>query len=242
MFVVVARYLIKKGNEKAVIDVLRKMIPISRAEPGCTFYVVNQSPENPRKLLLYEQYVNRAGYEAHIATEAFKENILGKVVPMLESRERDLGGWYSGEASTVGSVTPFTDDSRIDGPTAVGLRYKSQVIGWMVTHRISPQTIRFTSLFVSPDLRNKNLGVRVLASALARYAARWQATGEVPIAYFQTTVKNKWLRIFIEFGKELWATVDVYKVTSKSLSDGSKAVQSPTQLPTDFNPTQVEFN
>ena len=49
MFVVAARYLIKEGNEKAVMDLLRKMVPISRAEPACRFYAVNQSPENPRR-------------------------------------------------------------------------------------------------------------------------------------------------------------------------------------------------
>jgi len=38
--------------------------------------------------LLYEQYVDENGYKAHQATDAFKENILGKVVPMLESRVR----------------------------------------------------------------------------------------------------------------------------------------------------------
>jgi quinol monooxygenase YgiN len=90
MYVVAARYTIKEGSERAVIDVLKKMIPMSRAEPGCRFYSVNQSPDNPRKLLLYEQYVDKAGYEAHQATQAFKDNILGKVVPLLESRERDF--------------------------------------------------------------------------------------------------------------------------------------------------------
>ena len=29
-------------------------------------------------------------HHAHMATEAFKENILGKVVPLLESRVRDF--------------------------------------------------------------------------------------------------------------------------------------------------------
>ena len=90
MYVVAAQYTIKEGKEKDVINVLKKMIPISRAEPGCKLYMVNQSPENPRKLLLYEQYVDKSGYEAHMATDAFKENILGKVVPMLESRVRDF--------------------------------------------------------------------------------------------------------------------------------------------------------
>ena len=90
MFVVAAQYTIQEGKEKAVIDILKKMIPLSRAEPGCKLYMVNQSPENPRKLLLYEQYVDKGGYEAHQATAAFKENILGKVVPLLESRVRNF--------------------------------------------------------------------------------------------------------------------------------------------------------
>jgi quinol monooxygenase YgiN len=90
MYVVAAQYTIQEGKEKAVIDILKKMITLSRAEPGCKLEMVNQSPENPRKLLLYEQYVDKSGYEAHQATAAFKENILGKVVPMLESRVRDF--------------------------------------------------------------------------------------------------------------------------------------------------------
>ena len=90
MYVVAAQYTVQEGKEKAVIDILKKMIPLSRAEPGCKLYMVNQSPENPRKLLLYEQYVDKSGYEAHMATAAFKDNILGKVVPMLESRVRDF--------------------------------------------------------------------------------------------------------------------------------------------------------
>jgi quinol monooxygenase YgiN len=90
MYVVAAQYTVQEGKEKAVIDILKKMIPLSRAEPGCKLYMVNQSPDNPRKLLLYEQYVDKSGYEAHMATTAFKDNILGKVVPMLESRVRDF--------------------------------------------------------------------------------------------------------------------------------------------------------
>jgi quinol monooxygenase YgiN len=90
MYVVAAEYYAKEGMEREIVDILKKMIPLSRAEPGCKLYMVNQSPEDPRKLLLYEQYVNEDGYKAHQATAAFKENILGKVVPMLESRVRNF--------------------------------------------------------------------------------------------------------------------------------------------------------
>jgi (4S)-4-hydroxy-5-phosphonooxypentane-2,3-dione isomerase len=90
MFVVSAQYYAKEGKTDEILAILKQMIPISRAEPGCALYTVNRSVDDPRKLLLYEQYYDRSGYEAHMATEAFKENILGKVVPMLESRVRDF--------------------------------------------------------------------------------------------------------------------------------------------------------
>jgi quinol monooxygenase YgiN len=88
MYVVAADYYAKEGKADEIAAVLEKMIPLSRAEPGCRLYMVNRSLEDRRKFLLYEQYVNEDGYKAHMATEAFKENILGKVVPMLESRVR----------------------------------------------------------------------------------------------------------------------------------------------------------
>lgn len=88
MYVVAADYYAKEGKDNEIAAILQKMIPISRAEPGCRLYMVNRSLEDPRKFMLYEQYVNEDGYKAHMSTEPFKENILGKVVPMLESRVR----------------------------------------------------------------------------------------------------------------------------------------------------------
>jgi autoinducer 2-degrading protein len=88
MYVVAAQYYAKEGKDNEIAEILKKMIPISRAEPGCAMYIINRSVDDPRKFLLYEQYHNKAGYEAHMATEPFKQNILGKIVPMLETRER----------------------------------------------------------------------------------------------------------------------------------------------------------
>ena len=92
MYVVAADYYAMEGKDDEIAAVLRKMIPLSRAEPGCQLYMVNRPPEDPRKFLLYEQYVNEDGYKAHQATDAFKENILGRIVPMLESRVRHFYG------------------------------------------------------------------------------------------------------------------------------------------------------
>jgi quinol monooxygenase YgiN len=90
MFVVAAQYYTQPGKDDQVADVLKEMVTISRAEPGCAVYVVNRSLDDPRKFLLYEQYYDRSGYEAHMATEPFKQKLLGTVVPMLETRVRDF--------------------------------------------------------------------------------------------------------------------------------------------------------
>jgi (4S)-4-hydroxy-5-phosphonooxypentane-2,3-dione isomerase len=90
MFVVAAQYYAKEGKADEIAAILETMIPISRSESGCALYTVNRSVDDPRKFLLYEQYHDRAGYEAHMATDAFKDNILGRVVPMLRSRIRDF--------------------------------------------------------------------------------------------------------------------------------------------------------
>jgi autoinducer 2-degrading protein len=90
MYVVAAQFYAREGKDDEVAAILKKMIPISRAEAGCAFYTVNRSVEDPRKFLLYEQYHEKSDFEAHTATEPFKEHVLGKVIPLLETRVRTI--------------------------------------------------------------------------------------------------------------------------------------------------------
>ena len=61
MYIVAARYTIKEGSENAFIDILRKMIPISRAKPGCRFYSVNESTEIPASYCYTSNMSTRPG-------------------------------------------------------------------------------------------------------------------------------------------------------------------------------------
>ena len=90
MYVVVANWLAKEGQEDEVITSIREMIPHARSEPACDAYIINQSVDNPRQFLLYEQYHDEAGFIAHTETAAFKELVLGRIVPLLEDRGRDI--------------------------------------------------------------------------------------------------------------------------------------------------------
>jgi quinol monooxygenase YgiN len=90
MFVVVARYYIKEGAEHEVLSILKQVVPLSRAESGNRAYIVNQSTQDPRQILLYEQYVDEAAFQFHASREEFVELVKGKIWPLLESRVREI--------------------------------------------------------------------------------------------------------------------------------------------------------
>ena len=89
MYVIVARYYAQEGKDDEIAAILREMIPISLAEPGCEMYAVNRAKDDPRRFLLYEQYVDEAAFATHAASEPVQRNVFGKIIPMLESRERE---------------------------------------------------------------------------------------------------------------------------------------------------------
>ena len=90
MYVVVARYTVQEGKQDEVLSILKQFVPLSRAEPGNRAYIVNQSTDDPRQILLYEQYVDEAAFQFHIARPEFAEQVKSKIWPLLESRIREI--------------------------------------------------------------------------------------------------------------------------------------------------------
>ena len=55
------------------------------------FYQAHRAPEDPQLFYLYEQYVDEAGYEAHMDSEHFTRLVKGEAIPeLLEAREREF--------------------------------------------------------------------------------------------------------------------------------------------------------
>ena len=90
MYVVVARFVAKDGAGDEVAMYLAEMTPHSKAEPGCRAYIINRSVEDPNTFLLYEQYADAAAFEAHRENPEFQRLVIGKVVPLLASRGREI--------------------------------------------------------------------------------------------------------------------------------------------------------
>lgn len=91
MIVLVVHYRVRAGTEELAKEYIRKMQQNTRKEPGCRFYVGQQSLEDPRLFCFYEQYDNQAALDAHRAAPYFAQYVSPSGLSTLaESREAKL--------------------------------------------------------------------------------------------------------------------------------------------------------
>lgn len=88
-YVVSAKWRAKVGKDERLLELIREITPPSRAEAGNVFYQAQRSLDDPRLFYLYEQYVDEAGYQAHMDSEHFTRLVKQEAIPeLLEDRER----------------------------------------------------------------------------------------------------------------------------------------------------------
>lgn len=87
-YVLAVTWMAKEGHEADVHNILRTLGNASRQEPGVITYTTHVDPDNPREFFIYEKYNDVTGLEAHQETTHFKELVLEKAIPLLESRVR----------------------------------------------------------------------------------------------------------------------------------------------------------
>lgn len=67
------------------------------------------------------------------------------------------------------SLQPWRHDGRGFEPiSSVGLRYRGEVVGWVINHRIDARTVRFTCSFMRKDLSRRARIVPLYSEALRR--------------------------------------------------------------------------
>src|SRR5438477_7222804 len=89
-FVLVVRMRAKEGEDDRAAEIARELAEASRGEPGCAAYVPCRDPEDPRSFLFYEEYRDKAAFEAHGASEHFQQLAAGELFGLMESRERSF--------------------------------------------------------------------------------------------------------------------------------------------------------
>lgn len=89
-------------------------------------------------------------------------------------------------------LSPFSSDLPIEPSNSLGLRYQGKVAGWMATHRIAPDTIRYTNLFVRQDLQKMGRAIPMLAEAI-----KLQLKSDIPRYTYATEIANKSMVKFV---------------------------------------------
>lgn len=85
-FAVVARYECAPDDVERVRAGLLAAREQTVQEPANLAYIVHQDADGAPVFVLYEQYTDRAGFDAHTASAHFAEHITGTVRPLLTSR------------------------------------------------------------------------------------------------------------------------------------------------------------
>jgi quinol monooxygenase YgiN len=75
--VVVARLVVKEGQEQAFIEVASKLVIATRQEDGNIFYALYQSPLNPSEFIFYEEYKDNAAFQVHASSGHFAAFVEG---------------------------------------------------------------------------------------------------------------------------------------------------------------------
>ncbi len=88
--VLAVTWVARDGEREVVAELLRRMTPLSRAEPGCLQYDVYQVADDPDTFFLFERYADEAALEAHGASAHFQELVVREALPRLAQRQRLL--------------------------------------------------------------------------------------------------------------------------------------------------------
>ena len=88
--VLAVTWVAREAESDAVVDLLQRLMPLSRAEPGCLQYDAHRDPDDPDRFFLFERYVDEAALEAHQASAHFRELVLEEALPRLASRQRTV--------------------------------------------------------------------------------------------------------------------------------------------------------
>lgn len=114
-------------------------------------------------------------------------------------------------------LSPFTRDQRLESLNSLGLRYRGEVVGWVLTHRVAPDTIRYSTLYTTDRFRALGRGIALMAEAIRRQIAS-------PIPYLKCAVAphNAQMQQFVR------RRLQPYLTQLGEARQASKSLASPT--------------
>ncbi len=63
-------------------------------------------------------------------------------------------------------ISPFKEEFSIEMLNSLALEKEKEIVGWMITHRIKDDTIRYTSLYVENAVNHKQTWIKLLSDSI----------------------------------------------------------------------------
>lgn len=90
------------------------------------------------------------------------------------------------------AVYPFQNEPSFEPLNSLGLRYKGQLIGWVITERISPNIINYDNLFIEHEFQAKGYSIQLLVDALKIHCEHKIKWGMFKVNIIQAS--GRWLK------------------------------------------------
>lgn len=87
----------------------------------------------------------------------------------LTAKEREQIHSYIFQGRVSVNVSPFHDEKTIDPNISIGMRKDGVVIGWSITNRIAPDTIKYSSLYIDSEYRHTGYSIIMLIESMRRH-------------------------------------------------------------------------
>jgi GNAT superfamily N-acetyltransferase len=227
--VAVAAQYRRRGAATAVLQSLEEIL----RGRGCRRTYATYLGDSPSRVAL-EATLKKSGWKT-----GRQRSIIGRSdVPTMRQApwlwklqlpsQYELFAWNELAASERGSLShgdcppelmPFGDENSIE-LNSVGLRYQGRVVGWQINHRVLPDTIRYSRLYVEPDLPRRGLGITMVAESLRRHITD-QRLSAAPKGVFHLEANNMPMQCFVLRRLSPWMqSFTMSYEASKELSGG----------------------
>ncbi|MGD1806091.1 GNAT family N-acetyltransferase [Dapis sp. BLCC M126] len=89
------------------------------------------------------------------------------------------------------SLSPFSN-TPAEPLNSLALRYETQLVGWIVTHRVATDAIRYSTMFVDKKFQRLGRGISLLSQSIRR-----QVDSTVPYCLFAVAQENQAMLKFV---------------------------------------------
>ncbi len=107
-------------------------------------------------------------------------------------------------------LIPFKYEESLEPINSLGLRYQGQIVGWLITHRTAPDTIRYSCGYMQPRLQNLGRFTFLIITAI-----QLQAKANIPFGIWTTHLEHTSM---VNFAKKHMKPYLIYLKETKGAS------------------------